>query len=130
MQVCIKCLGSLVNSYLPGLRSIPRARRSLLDPHARCALAITRSGSGPDLPGVRHTMTGSDDARGPPLGGRARRSEARESSRAWRPADFPESVCCLLVLNTVTSTPQWIRQPVKPRLYVTVQFLSKGKDRL
>jgi hypothetical protein len=25
-----------------------------------------------------------------------------------------ESVCCLLVLDTVTSTPQWIRQP-KPR---------------
>ena len=24
----------------------------------------------------------------------------------WR-----ESVCCLLVLNSVTSTPQWIRQP-------------------
>ena len=22
-----------------------------------------------------------------------------------------ESVCCLLVLNSVTSTPQWIRQP-------------------
>jgi hypothetical protein len=25
-----------------------------------------------------------------------------------------ESVCCLLVLDSVTSTPQWIRQP-KPR---------------
>jgi hypothetical protein len=38
-------------------------------------------------------MPGSDDdtpaARGPPLGGRARCSEARESSRVWRPADFP-----------------------------------------
>jgi hypothetical protein len=26
---------------------------------------------------------------GPPLGARARRSDGRESSRAWRPADFP-----------------------------------------
>jgi hypothetical protein len=38
-------------------------------------------------------MTGSDDdgpaARGPPLEIRVRRSDARESSRAWRPADFP-----------------------------------------
>jgi hypothetical protein len=38
-------------------------------------------------------MTGSDDdapaARGPPLGAHARRSEGRESSRVWRPADFP-----------------------------------------
>jgi hypothetical protein len=38
-------------------------------------------------------MTGSHDdapaARGPPLGARARRPEGRESSRAWRPADFP-----------------------------------------
>jgi hypothetical protein len=74
-----------VNSYLPGLRSIPRARRFLLDPQARCALAITRSGVGADLRGVRRTMTGSDDdapaARGPPLGARARRPEGRESSR-------------------------------------------------
>jgi hypothetical protein len=28
-----------------------------------------------------------------------------------------ERVCCLLVLNSVTSTPQWIRQP-KPRVCV------------
>jgi hypothetical protein len=93
MQVGLECLGSLVNSYLPGLRSIPRARRFILDAQARRALAITRSGAGADLPGVRRTMTGSDDdapaARGPPLRDRARRSEARESSRAWRPADFP-----------------------------------------
>ncbi len=38
-------------------------------------------------------MTCLDDdtpaARGTPLGGRARRPEARKSSRAWRPADFP-----------------------------------------
>ncbi len=38
-------------------------------------------------------MIGSDDdtpaARGPPFGGRARRSEVRESSRVCRPADFP-----------------------------------------
>jgi hypothetical protein len=38
-------------------------------------------------------MTGSNDdapaARGPPLGSRARRPEGRESSLAWRPADFP-----------------------------------------
>ena len=27
---------------------------------------------------------------------------------------IPEKVCCLLVLDSVTSTPQWIRQP-KPR---------------
>jgi hypothetical protein len=37
-------------------------------------------------------MTGSDDdapaARGPPLGSRARRSEARESSRTCRPSNF------------------------------------------
>ena len=78
---------------MPGLRSIPRARRSILDDQTRRALAITRSGIGADLPGVRRTMTGSDDdapaARGPPLGARARRPEGRESSRAWRPADFP-----------------------------------------
>ena len=93
MQVGLECLGSLVNSYLPGLRSIPRARSSILDVQIRRALAITRSGAGADLPGVRRTMTGSDDdapaARGPPLGGRASRSEVRESSRVWRPADFP-----------------------------------------
>jgi hypothetical protein len=91
--VGLEYLGSLVNSYLPGLRSIPRARRFLLDPQARRALTITRSGSGADLPGVRHTMTGSDDdapaARGPPLRTRARLPEGRESSRACRPADFP-----------------------------------------
>jgi hypothetical protein len=46
-------------------------------------------------------MTGADDdapdARGPPLGGRAGSSEARESSRAWCPADFPAPssfTCC------------------------------------
>jgi hypothetical protein len=46
-------------------------------------------------------MPGSDDdapaARGPPLGGRARHSEARESSRACCPADFPAPssfTCC------------------------------------
>jgi hypothetical protein len=93
MQVGLECLGSLVNSYLPGLRSIPRARLSILDPQARRALAITRSVSGADLPGIRRTMTGSDNdtpaARGPPLGGRARSSEACDSSRVWRPADFP-----------------------------------------
>jgi hypothetical protein len=64
------CLGSLVNSYLPGPRSIPRARRFLLDPHARRALAIAPA------------------ARSPPLGARAWR-QGRESSRAWRHADFP-----------------------------------------
>ena len=31
MQVGLECLGSLVNSYLPGQRSIPRARSSILD---------------------------------------------------------------------------------------------------
>jgi hypothetical protein len=80
--------GSLVNAYPSlDLRSIPRRR-----PHAQRALALTRSGVGVDLPGVRRPMSGSDDdapaARGPPLGGRARRPEGRESSRAWRPADF------------------------------------------
>jgi hypothetical protein len=48
---------------------------------------------GSDLSGGRRTMTGSDDdapaARGLPLGARVRRSDGRESSRAWRPADFP-----------------------------------------
>jgi hypothetical protein len=33
------------------------------------------------------------------------------AARRFRPG---ERVCCLLVLNSVTSTPQWIRQP-KPR---------------
>ena len=105
MQAGLECLGSLVNSYLPGLCSIPRARHSILDAQTRHDLAITRSGDGADLPGVHHTMIGSDDdapaARGPPLGGRARRSEVRESSRVWRPADFPPqssfigcTVCC------------------------------------
>ena len=40
-------------------------------------------------------------ARGPPLGDRARRSEARESSRVWCPADFPalsSFTCCLVSL--------------------------------
>jgi hypothetical protein len=40
-----------------------------------------------------------------------------------RSAFILESVCCLLVLNTVTSTPQWIRQP-KPRGCVFV-FVCK-----
>ena len=37
-----------------------------------------------------------------------------------------ESVCCLLVLDSVTSTPQWIRQP-KPRDGVrdVCEFVSK-----
>jgi hypothetical protein len=79
--------GSLVNTYsCLDLRSIPRHR-------PKRALALTRSGAGVDLPGDRYTMTGSDDdapaARGPLLGSRARRSDARKSSRAWRPADFP-----------------------------------------
>jgi hypothetical protein len=41
MQAGLECLGSLVNSYLPGLRSIQRARQSLLDSHVRHTLAIT-----------------------------------------------------------------------------------------
>ena len=52
----------------------------ILHAQARHALAITRSGASADLPGVRRTMTGSDDdapaARGAPLGGLARRSKA------------------------------------------------------
>jgi hypothetical protein len=46
-------------------------------------------------------------------------------TRADAPAGKRESerVCCLLVLNTVTSTPQWIRQP-KPRGCVFV-FVCK-----
>jgi hypothetical protein len=79
--------GSLVNTYSSlDLRSILRHR-------PKRALALTRSGASVDLPGARYTMTGSDDdapaVRGPPLGSRARRSDARESSRAWRLADFP-----------------------------------------
>jgi hypothetical protein len=89
--------GSLVNNYSSlDLCSIPRHC-----PHAKRALALTRSGVVVHLPGVRYTMPGSDDdapaARGPPLGGRARPSEARESSRACCPADFPAQssfTCC------------------------------------
>ena len=36
-----------------------------------------------------------------------------EVNYSVRPA-YHERVCCLLVLDSVTSTPQWIRQP-KPR---------------
>jgi hypothetical protein len=35
-------------------------------------------------------------------------------SKIRGPLSFLDSVCCLLVLDSVTSTPQWIRQP-KPR---------------
>jgi hypothetical protein len=34
-----------------------------------------------------------------------------------------ESVCCLLVLDSVTSTPQWIRQP-RPRGCVSSRVFS------
>jgi hypothetical protein len=85
----LEYLGSLVNTYCTlDLRRIPRNRYG----HRR-TLVVTRTGEGTDLPGVHRTMTGSDDdapaARGQPLGARARRPEGRESSRAWRPADFP-----------------------------------------
>jgi hypothetical protein len=85
---------SLSNTYFSlGLRR-PRSRNSERQgARSHHALALTQSGAGIDLPGVRYAMPGSEDdapaARGPPLGGRALRSEARESSRAWRPADFP-----------------------------------------
>jgi hypothetical protein len=56
-------------------QNIPRHQQG-----PRYALAVTRTRAGADLSGVRRTMTGSDDdapaARGPPLGARARRSEA------------------------------------------------------
>jgi hypothetical protein len=83
IAVRLEYQGSLVNTYSSlDLHSIPRHR-----PHGKRALALTRSGAGVDLTGVLYTMPGSDDdapaARGPPLGGRARRSEVRESSRAW-----------------------------------------------
>jgi hypothetical protein len=41
-----------------------------------------------------------------------------------------ECMCCLLVLNTVTSTPQWIRQP-KPRgcVFVFVCKYVLGRSR-
>ncbi len=60
--------------------------RSILRHRPKRALDLTRSVAGVNLPDDRYTMTGSDDdppaARRPPLGGRGRRSEARESSRA------------------------------------------------
>jgi hypothetical protein len=89
---CLAYQRSLSNTYFfLGLRR-PRSRNSN-DRSSSRAFVTTRSGAGSDLPGGRRTMTGSDDdapaARGPPLGSRARRSEASESSRAWRPADFP-----------------------------------------
>jgi hypothetical protein len=91
----------LVNTYRTSDLRRQRARQGDHRHDHRRALAITQSGAGVDLPGARYTMTGSDDdapaARGPPLGGRARRSEARESSRTWRPADFPAPssfTCC------------------------------------
>jgi hypothetical protein len=33
------------------------------------------------------------------------------------PSAAPRDMCCLLVLDSGTSTPQWIRQP-KPRVYL------------
>ncbi len=92
----------MVSTYLTyDLRRIPaRARLG-----SRSALAITRSGAGVDLPGLRrNSMPRSDDeqdndardsspaARGGDVsfGANARRdARDRESSRAWRPADFP-----------------------------------------
>ena len=47
--------------------------------------------------------------------------EVQVESTVW--AATGERVCCLLVLDTVTSTPQWIRQP-KPRGCVFV-FVCK-----
>jgi hypothetical protein len=90
-----------VNTYRTSDLRRQRARQDY-HRHDHCrALALTRSGVGVDLPGARYTMTGADDdapdARGPPLGGRAGSSEARESSRAWCPADFPAPssfTCC------------------------------------
>jgi hypothetical protein len=40
-----------------------------------------------------------------------------------------ERVCCLLVLNTVTSTPQWIRQP-KPRVSSSTKTTRPHKEPL
>ena len=41
------------------------------------------------------------------------RYELRETTQnKQNPSTERESVCCLLVLNSVTSTPQWIRQPM------------------
>ena len=78
-----------MNTYCTlDLRRIPRNRYG-----HHLVLAVTRNCAGDDLPGVRRTMTGSDDdkhgARGPPLGARARRSEGRESSCDRLPPDFP-----------------------------------------
>ena len=89
---CLAYQRSLSNAYFfLGLRR-PRFRNSS-DRSSSRSFVTTRSGAGSDLPGGRRTMNGSDDdapaARGPPLGARARRPEGRESSRAWRPADFP-----------------------------------------
>ena len=39
-----------------------------------------------------------------------------------------ESVCCLLVLNSVTSTPQWIRQPEAARVVVVVEA-KEGEEK-
>jgi hypothetical protein len=94
--------GSLVNTYSTyDLRRIP-ARAPL---RSRRALTLTRSSAGVGLPGLRrNNMSRSDDeqdndARGssPAARGgavsfdaRARRdARDRESSRVWRPADFP-----------------------------------------
>ena len=39
-----------------------------------------------------------------------------------------ERVCCLLVLSSVTSTPQWIRQPVAAWGFGAVRELREGED--
>ena len=80
---CLTYQRLLSNTYFfLGLRR-PRSRNST-DHSSSCAFVTTSSCAGSDLPDCRHTMTGSDDdapaARGPPLGVRALRSEASESS--------------------------------------------------
>jgi hypothetical protein len=54
---------------------------------------------------------------------RARWGQGAVNSRGKRQTNVHESaekrrdMCCLLVLDSVTSTPQWIRQP-RPRVYL------------
>jgi hypothetical protein len=47
----------------------------------------------------------------------SRRAKLVDTRTKLSSAD-PERVCCLLVLNSVTSTPQWIRQPEAARVCV------------
>jgi hypothetical protein len=64
------------------------------------------------------------------------KSEVHSNASSTKPSNThsllppPPRECCLLVLNTVTSTPQWIRQP-KPRgcVFVFVCKYVLGRSR-